>query len=59
MLKQERAFFIPNDANFGLYNTIIFDNMLRAEEGELSPRRAADAAIARMKAELRDAVIFE
>jgi inositol-phosphate transport system substrate-binding protein len=59
MLKQGSAFFIPNDANFALYNTIVFDNMLRAEEGEISPRRAADAAIARMRAELRDAVLVE
>ena len=59
MLTQGRAFFIPNDVNFALYNTIVFDNMLRAEEGEVSPRKAADAAIARMKAELGDAVVFE
>jgi hypothetical protein len=33
--------------------------MLRAEQGEISPARAADRTIARMKLELRDAVIIE
>ena len=59
MIKQGRAFFVPNDTRFGQYNTIIYDNMLRAEQGEISPARAADRTIARMKLELRDAVTIE
>jgi inositol-phosphate transport system substrate-binding protein len=59
MIKEGRAFFVPNDVNFGQYNTIIYDNMLRAAQGEISPARAADSTIARMKRELRDAVIIE
>jgi inositol-phosphate transport system substrate-binding protein len=59
MLQHGRAFFIPNDPNFALYNTIVYDGMLRAEGRELSPRSAADAAVARMRAELGSAVIYE
>jgi hypothetical protein len=33
--------------------------MLAAEAGELTPDRAADAAIARMRLVLRDAVVVE
>src|SRR5918999_3777807 len=59
MIQEGRAFFVPNDVNFGEYNTIVYDQMLRAEQGEISPARAADAVVARMKLELRDAVVFE
>ncbi|MBD0328672.1 MAG: carbohydrate ABC transporter substrate-binding protein [Thermoleophilia bacterium] len=59
MIQDGRAFFIPNDVNFGQYNTIIYDHMLRAEQGEMTPAQAADAVVARMKLELRDAVVFE
>jgi inositol-phosphate transport system substrate-binding protein len=59
MIQDGRAFFVPNDVNFGQYNTIIYDHMLRAEQGEISPAGAADGVVARMKLELRDAVVFE
>jgi maltose-binding protein MalE len=59
MIQEGRAFFVPNDVNFGEYNTIVYDQMLRAEQAEISPARAADAVVARMKLELRDAVVFE
>jgi inositol-phosphate transport system substrate-binding protein len=59
MIQDGRAFFVPNDVNFGRYNTIIYDHMLRAEQGEISPARAADNVIARMRVELRDAVVYE
>jgi inositol-phosphate transport system substrate-binding protein len=59
MIQEGRAFFVPNDANFPQYNTIVYDGMLQAAQGEISPATAADSAIARMKLELRDAVIVE
>ena len=59
MIQGDRAFFVPNDVEFGVYNTIVYDHMLRAEQGEISPERAADAVVARMKLELPDAVVFE
>jgi hypothetical protein len=59
MIRGGRAFFVPNDVNFVEYNTIVYDYMLRAEQGEISPTRAADGVVARMKLELPDAVVFE
>jgi inositol-phosphate transport system substrate-binding protein len=59
MIQDGRAFFVPNDVNFVEYNTIIYDHMLRAQQGEISPARAADSVVARMKLELPDAVVFE
>jgi inositol-phosphate transport system substrate-binding protein len=59
MIQDGRAFFVPNEVNFAEYNTIVYDHMLAAEAGELTPDRAADAAIARMKLVLRDAVVVE
>jgi inositol-phosphate transport system substrate-binding protein len=59
MIQGDRAFFVPNDVEFGVYNTIVYDHMLRAEQGEISPERAAAAVVARMKLELPDAVVFE
>jgi inositol-phosphate transport system substrate-binding protein len=59
MIQGGRAFFVPNDVNFAEYNTIIYDEMLRVSQGEISPERAADGVIARMRLVLRDAVVFE
>lgn len=53
------AFYQPNDPNYGPYFTALWDNMVKAENGESSPQKAADDAIRLMRSEIPDHVIFE
>lgn len=53
------AVYQPNHLSFGPWFEAIYNNMVKAESGDLSPAQAADEAIALMKAEIPDAVTFE
>lgn len=52
-------FYQPNHIMYGPYYDILFDYMVRAENGELEPAAAADQAIAQLEAELGDFVMIE
>jgi inositol-phosphate transport system substrate-binding protein len=52
-------FYQPNHAMYGPYFTALWNSMVRAENGEASPEKAADEAIRLMKSEIPDEVIFE
>jgi inositol-phosphate transport system substrate-binding protein len=52
-------FYQPNHIMFGPYYDILFDYMVRAENGELSPQDAADQAIQQLQAEIGDFLIVE
>jgi inositol-phosphate transport system substrate-binding protein len=52
-------FYQPNHAMYGPYFTALWNSMVRAENGEASPDKAADEAIRLMKSEIPDEVIFE
>ncbi len=53
------AFYQPNHVMYGPYYDIMFDFMVRAENGELSPADAAEQAIGQLQAELADFLIVE
>ena len=50
-------FYQPNHTMFGPYFDILFDNMVKAENGELTPEQAADAAVQLLQSEIGDALI--
>jgi inositol-phosphate transport system substrate-binding protein len=52
-------FYQPNHVMYGPYYDILFDYMVRAENGEMEPAAAAEAAIAQLQAELADFLIVE
>jgi len=52
-------FYQPNHVMYGPYFDIIWDQMVRAENGEVSPAEAADAAIQQLQVELGDFLIVE
>ncbi|MGH2820105.1 MAG: sugar ABC transporter substrate-binding protein [Actinomycetota bacterium] len=53
------AVYQPNHLSFGPWFEAIYNNMVSAESGDLSPEQAADEAVALMKAEIPDDVTFE
>jgi inositol-phosphate transport system substrate-binding protein len=53
------TFFEPNHIQYGPYFDILFDNMVKAESGELAPDKAAEAAISSLQAEIGDSLIVE
>lgn len=55
----DHNYYQPNHLLYGPYFDVVFDFMVRAENGELDPRAAADQAIALLQTELGDAVIVE
>ncbi len=52
-------FYQPNHVMYGPYFDIVWDFMVRAENGEISPADAANSAIQQLQSELGDAVIVE
>ncbi len=52
-------FYQPNHVMYGPYFDILWDFMVKAENGEMSPADAANAAIELLQAELADAVLVE
>ena len=52
-------FYQPNHVMYGPYFDILFDFMVRAENGELAPAAAAEQAVAQLQAELGDFLIVE
>ncbi len=54
-------FYQPNNAEFGPYFDALWDNMVKAENGDMSPDDAADQAISLVKVNVSDPdqVIFE
>jgi len=52
-------FYLPNHPQFGPYFDILWDFMVKAENGELTPEEAAKQAIELLQAELGDVVQIE
>ncbi|GIV79610.1 extracellular solute-binding protein [Litorilinea aerophila] len=52
-------FYQPNHVMYGPYFDILWDFMVRAENGELSPADAASQAVQQLQAELGDYLIVE
>jgi inositol-phosphate transport system substrate-binding protein len=55
----DHAFYQPNHVMYGPYFDILWDFMVRAENGELSPADAASQAVELLQAELGDFLIVE
>jgi inositol-phosphate transport system substrate-binding protein len=53
----DHNYYQPNHVMYGPYFDIVYDFMLRTENGELEAEAAADAAIQQLQVELGDAVI--
>ena len=52
-------FYQPNHTMFGPYFDILFDNMVKAENGEVTPEQAAEDAIQLLQTELGDVLIVD
>ena len=52
-------FYQPNHVMYGPYFDIVWDYMVKAENGEMSPEDAAKAAVEQLQVELGDQVIVE
>lgn len=52
-------YYQPNHVMYGPYFDIVWDFMVKAENGEMKPEEAADNAIQQLQSELADAVIVE
>jgi inositol-phosphate transport system substrate-binding protein len=53
----DHNYYQPNHVMYGPYYDIIFDFMVRAENGEVEPEAAAEQAVQQLQVELGDAVI--
>lgn len=51
--------FLPNNANFGAYDGIVFRAMSAAENGEMSPEEAVNMAADELQTELGDKVVIK
>ena len=52
-------FYQPNHTMYGPYFDILFDNLVKAQNGEVTPEQAAEDAIQLLQTELGDALIVE
>ncbi|NLD45552.1 MAG: extracellular solute-binding protein [Chloroflexi bacterium] len=52
-------YYQPNHIMYGAYFDILWDNMVKAENGELKPDEAAKAAVELLKVELPNDVVIE
>ncbi len=50
--------FIPNNPNWGVYNSAWFEGMQSVESGDMTAAEAVDFVVERMQAELGDKVII-
>lgn len=55
----DHNFYQPNHVMYGPYFDIVWDFMVKAENGEMSPQDAADAAVQQLQAELSDFLIVK
>jgi inositol-phosphate transport system substrate-binding protein len=55
----DHNFYQPNHVAYGPYFDALWNSMVKAENGELSPEAAADEAIQLLEAEIPDDVIIE
>ena len=55
----DHNYYQPNHVMYGPYFDILWDNMVKAENGELAPADAAAAAVELLQAELGDVLIVE
>jgi inositol-phosphate transport system substrate-binding protein len=55
----DHNYYQPNHVLYSVYFDVLWDNMVKAENGELSPEDAAAAAIDLLQAEVGDALIVE
>jgi inositol-phosphate transport system substrate-binding protein len=55
----DHNYYQPNHVMYGAYFDIIWDGMVKAENGELTPEEAAQQAIDLLQVELGDFMLFE
>lgn len=55
----DHNYYQPNHVMYGPYFDILWDNLVLAESGEMTPEEAADAAISLLEVELGDYVVVE
>jgi inositol-phosphate transport system substrate-binding protein len=55
----DHNYYQPNHVMYGPYYDILYDNMVKAENGELTPEEAVEQAIQLVQAELADYVIIK
>lgn len=55
----DHNFYQPNHVMYGPYFDIVWDYMVRAENGEMTPAEAAETAVQQLQAELGDFLIVE
>lgn len=55
----EHTRFLPNNPNFGSYDDIVFRLMSAAENGEMTPEQAVQAAADELQTELGDKVVIK
>jgi inositol-phosphate transport system substrate-binding protein len=55
----EHTRFLPNNPNFGSYDDIVFRLMSAAENGEMTPQQAVEAAADELQTELGDKVVIK
>ncbi len=53
----EYAYFAPNHPQYGQFIDALFESMVDAERGELSPDEAVDEVVARLRMEIPDLII--
>lgn len=51
--------FLPNNANFGTYDDVVFRLMSAAANGEMTPQQAVEAAADELQTELGDKVVIK
>jgi inositol-phosphate transport system substrate-binding protein len=52
-------YYQPNHTMYGPYYDIVFDNLVKAENGELTPEQAVEEAVKLLELELGDFLIIE
>lgn len=55
----DHNFYQPNHVMYGPWYDIVFDFMVKAENGEMTPAAAAEAAVQQLQVELADFLIVE
>jgi inositol-phosphate transport system substrate-binding protein len=55
----EFTHFIPNHAQYGVYDEVLFRLLSAVEAGQLQPKEAAEVAVDELKAQLRDELVIK
>jgi len=53
------AFYVPNHASFGAYLGNLFSNMVKVQNGEVTPEQAVEDVLAVLEVEIGEFLIVE